>query len=254
VDISLVSQVIPRELIEEEDSRPPTEVKAKPSTTARSINRPVSVSRTAESPSSGSPGSSSEGGSVERITSGVQAMGPFRFPSDHSNGAVEHERGRSQAPTPIQGNTMSTAELPLTLNPQANEVVLYQSLVEVRSIRRRASRLLKPIPGTQIKPKTREIILTNHRLICLKTKNSPTRSSVKSELFIKAGEEGKEKEKKKDGKDAKGILVSAELKGDREFAVLSSIKTFHYATEDASTASLFVEKINTAISSLNVQS
>lgn len=100
-------------------------------------------------------------------------------------------------------------------------MVLYQSLVEVRSIRRRASRLLKPIPGTQIKPKTREIILTNHRLICLKTKNSPTRSSVKSELFIKAGEEGKEKEKKKDGKDAKGILVSAELKGDREFAVLS---------------------------------
>ncbi|KAF9071045.1 kinase-like domain-containing protein [Rhodocollybia butyracea] len=208
---------------------------------------PINISSftrpTPESPS-GSPESSSEGaGSLERVAIGLQAMRPFRLPSDHS---VDHERGRSQAPTPIQGNTFPATELPSILNPRAHEVILQRSTVEVRSIRRRASRLLKPIAGAQIKTKTRELILTNHRLICFKIKSSSRNSPIKSELFFKSADEWKEKDKKKDVKEMKAVLMSAELKEGREFVVLSSIKTFHYAAQDALTASLFVDKINEA--------
>ncbi|KIK67029.1 hypothetical protein GYMLUDRAFT_54885 [Collybiopsis luxurians FD-317 M1] len=244
VDLALGS---PRDLAEEAFESPTYA----PGVTAVSVDIPNSYHRsTAESPSSGSPESSSDGGgSVERITAGVQKMAPFQFPPDHGKKADEHERGRSQAPTPVQGNTLT--ELPSTLNPHPNEMVLHWAVVEKKSIHRRASRLLKPIAGSQMKSKTRELILTNFRLICLKSKSSLDCSSVKSELIIKAFEEGKdkerEKEKRKDLKDTKGVLFSAESKTGREFIVLSSIKTFHYAAQDAAAASLLVEKINGAL-------
>ncbi|KAJ4000033.1 kinase-like protein [Lentinula boryana] len=245
VDISMVSRMIP-ELDEEQQATFADNTHPALSAT-NSINLPSSAARVAvESSPSGSPGSSSDGGgSVERIVAGLQAMRPLRFPSDYSETIVERERGRSQATTPIQGNALSTTDLPSALNPKTNEVVLYRLSVEDRSVRRRASRLLKPIPGAQIKPKIRELILTNHRLICVKTKTPQTYASVKSELFMKPTND-REKEKKKDGKEVKGILESADLKGDRDIVVLSSIKTFHYAAQDAITASVFVQKINEA--------
>ncbi|KAJ4494043.1 kinase-like domain-containing protein [Lentinula edodes] len=249
VDLSLVSQVIPGDLDEGHRGLSGSA----DSTAAMPITIPSSVAR-AESPPSGSPESSSDGdGSVERVAAGLQAMKPFRFTSNYSEIAVERERGRSQAPTPIQGNTSSTIELPLALNPEPDEVVIYRSIVEDHSARRRANRLLKPIPGAQIKPKARELILTNYRLICVKAKTPPSYSSVKLELFLKAVYD-REKEKKKDGKEMKGILESADLKGGRDFIVISSIKTFHYTVQDASTASVFVQRINEAKSSSNYRS
>ncbi|KAF5389497.1 hypothetical protein D9757_004353 [Collybiopsis confluens] len=200
---------------------------------------------TAGSPSSGSPESSSEGGgSVERIAAGVQNMRPFQFPLDYSEKFDEGERGRSQAPTPIQGNTLT--EVPSTLNPQPHEVVLHWSIVEKRSTHRRASRLLKPIAGAQTKSKARDLILTNLRLICVKSKRSLDFSSVKSELFFKVTDE-KEREKRKEVKDT-GVLLSAECREGREFVVISSAKIFHYAAQDTPAAAAFVEKINRVIS------
>ncbi|KAJ4468251.1 kinase-like protein [Lentinula aciculospora] len=248
VDISLVSRIMPGELSGNQrgQSTDPT------LSVSMSNNVSSPIARVAaESTLSGSPESSSDGGgSVERISVNLQAMKPFRASSDHNETIEERERGRSQAPTPIQGNALLTAELPLALSPRANEVVLSRMLVEDRSVRRRASRLLKPIPGAQIKPKTRELILTNHRLICVKTKEPPTYVSVKSELFMKAVDDN-EKEKKRDGKDIKGILNSVNFQGDRDFIVLSSIKTYHYAAQDSPAASDFVQKINEAKSVLN---
>lgn len=233
VDISLVSQVIPGDLDEEHQGLSGSA----DSTAAMPITIPSSVTR-AESPPSGSPESSSDGDrSVERVAAGLQTMKLSRFTSDYSEIAVERERGRSQAPTPIQGNTSSTIELyacnhlfpailfivscrPLALNPEPNEKVIYRSIVEDHSARRRANRLLKPIPGAQIKPKARELILTNYRLICVKAKTPPSHAPVKLELFLKEAYD-REKEKKKDGKEIKGILESADLKGGRDFIVFS---------------------------------
>ncbi|KAJ3713381.1 kinase-like protein [Lentinula raphanica] len=250
VEISLVSHLA---LEGPAEAQHGTFTSHEPSTLSavKSIDIPGRVA--AESPPSGSPESSSDGGgSVERAVAGLQAMKPFRFSSDHIESIVEQERGRSRATTPIQGNISSTADLPSTLNLHPNEVMLCRLSVEDYSMRRRrASRLLKPIPGAQIKPKVRELILTNFRLICFKkSKVPPTSVFVKMELFMKARDE-REKERKKDGKDVKGILESAQFKGDRDFVVLSSIKTFHYAAPDASTASAIVQKINETKSSSN---
>jgi len=87
--------------------------------------------------------------------------------------------------------------------------------VEARSLRRRASRLL-PLPVPPSKPKTRLLILTERRVLCLKHFKGEV--SVKSELALRASEKLKEKEKEK---ESRGIVASVERKGDREFVVLT---------------------------------
>lgn len=98
------------------------------------------------------------------------------------------------------------------------EKVLFNSIVESRKPRRRASRLL-PM-ATPPKPKTRLLVLTTNRLICLKLRPKGG-VSIKSELGLRAGDKpGKEKEKERE-KEMRCILSSVEPKGETEFVVFT---------------------------------
>lgn len=102
------------------------------------------------------------------------------------------------------------------LNLPDGETILYSSTVEARSLRRRASRLL-PLKVPPTKPKTRELILTNRRLFCLKHRGKlPEDITVKEELFLRA-EKVESKEKEKESR----VLTTVELKGEREFVVFT---------------------------------
>jgi 3-phosphoinositide dependent protein kinase-1 len=143
------------------------------------------------------------------------------------------------------------------------EVVLFKSTVEARSLRRRASRLI-PLPVPPSKPKTRELILTSRRLICLKQRQKgPPGISIKSELALRASEKLKEKDKEK---ESRGIVASVERKGEREFVVLTvrsnfsqdlyptlinlqSSKTYSYAATNSELASKWTEQLNNALAS-----
>ncbi|KAK7035252.1 serine/threonine protein kinase [Paramarasmius palmivorus] len=194
--------------------------------------------------------SSSDGadGEVDRVAEQMQALKrpTSRLPSDTS--INEYERGRRQTMTPIQGNG-PRIDLVSLLDLAEGETILFRSSVEARSIRRRASRLL-PLASVQMKPKTRELILTSRRLVCLKLREkTPEIITLKAELLLpvestsSSPKDGKEKE-------TRSVVSSAELKGDREFVVLSSSKNYHYATLDPQAAAIWVEKIN-AILPLN---
>ena len=100
---------------------------------------------------------------------------------------------------------------------------MFNSTVEALPLRRRASRLIPlPVPG---KPKTRQLILTNRRLICLKQRlKSQDAITIKSELLLRPPEKLKEKDKER---ESRGILVSVERKTEREFAVLTVNPSSH---------------------------
>lgn len=188
------------------------------------------------SSSLGSRSSSSDGSPVGKLAAGMEAFS-FRAssPERKSPSHSEHERGRTQATTPVQGNG-PPIDLPSALKFSQGETILHQSTVEVRTLRRRASRLLPiPIPVAPTKPKTRELILTNRRLFCLKHK-SPMDLSIKSEFLLRS-EKLKEKE-------TRSVVTTVELKGEREFVVLTTSKTHHYATQDSQLASTWVQKID----------
>lgn len=96
--------------------------------------------------------------------------------------------------------------------------------MEARSLRRRASRLL-PLPVPPSKAKTRELILTSRRLLCLKHRPKGLGEiSIKSELALRASEKLKEKDKEK---ESRGIVASVERKGEREFVVLTVRSTIN---------------------------
>lgn len=98
------------------------------------------------------------------------------------------------------------------------ELILFKSSVEARALRRRGSRLL-PLSVPQVKPRPRELILTTRRLFCIKLREKrPADVSIKSELRLRAPDKAKEKEK---DKDSRGFISSVELKGEREFVVLT---------------------------------
>ncbi|KAJ7594723.1 kinase-like protein [Mycena floridula] len=143
----------------------------------------------------------------------------------------ERERGRTQALTPVQGHGPAI-ELTSALKLADNETVLCRSDVEVRSLRRRASRLI-PIPVPPIKPKNRELILTTRRLFCVKYK-SPEILNIKTELSLRSDR-------------PKDTISTVELKGEREFVVLTSSKAYHYATRDRETALTWVQKIDATL-------
>lgn len=102
---------------------------------------------------------------------------------------------------------------------------MFNSAVEALTLRRRASRLIPlPVPS---KPKPRQLILTNRRLICLKqrTKNQDA-ITIKSELLLRPSEKLKEKDRER---ESRGVLVSVERKTEREFAVLTvNLPCHHY--------------------------
>lgn len=103
------------------------------------------------------------------------------------------------------------------------ETVLFSTRVEARSPKRRGSKLRLPISVSPIRPKTRQLLLTTHRLLCVKQREEGG-VSLKSELSLGKGivnvSSGTEKLKEKD-KEAKSVVESAERKSEREFVVLT---------------------------------
>jgi 3-phosphoinositide dependent protein kinase-1 len=91
--------------------------------------------------------------------------------------------------------------------------VLLRSTVEARTPRRRASKLL-PILVPPAKVKTRTLVLTTRRLVCLKMRHKGVRGvSIKAEFALRAGEKGK------DGRSV--VVVSVEPLGEREFVIMT---------------------------------
>ena len=102
------------------------------------------------------------------------------------------------------------------------EVILFNTRVEARSPKRRGSKLRLPISVSPIRPKTRQLLLTTHRLLCVKQRLEGG-VGLKSELNLRKGtgvSTGTEKTKEKE-KEAKSIVESAERKSEREFVVLT---------------------------------
>lgn len=183
--------------------------------------------------------SSSDGSAVEKLASDMQAFS-FRSPSPErkSPSRSEYERGRAQATTPIQGNG-ATIDIRSVLKLPEDELVVYRSEVDVRSLRRQASRLLPiPIPVARPRSRERELILTNRRLFCLKRKSTAD-ITIKSEFFLRP-----QKTKEKDNRN---VISTVELKGECEFAVVTTSKSHHYITSDAQLASTWVQKIDFAL-------
>ncbi|KAH0827309.1 kinase-like protein [Lanmaoa asiatica] len=167
--------------------------------------------------------------------------------------AVELERGRNRALTPVQGNgRLRDADFLSLLLPE--EAILFSTRVEARSPKRRGSKLRLPISVSPIRPKTRLLLLTTHRLLCVKQRVDGG-VSLKSELSLGKGismssgtEKLKERDKEKEKeREAKSIVESAERKSEREFVVLTSTKSQTYAADSGAVASKWVEKINNAL-------
>lgn len=196
---------------------------------------PIDVPRAPRpgSHSTGSITSSSDGSPVDKMP----------VPSDESS------RGRPRAQTPIQGNGLHDPELyvvslalfrvflvPLSalsfdkltgIAERRNslmlpeEHVVFNTLVEPGGPKRRASRLL----AMAVTPKKhqkqqqqhpRQLILTTHRLLCVK--NKPGRAvQVRTELFVKPPL-GKDKDK---DRDQRHLVMAIEPKGEREFVVIT---------------------------------
>ncbi|KAF8441736.1 kinase-like domain-containing protein [Boletus edulis BED1] len=172
---------------------------------------------------------------------------------DKSNVAVaiavqELERGRNRALTPVQGNgRLRDADFSSLL--LLGEIILFSTRVEARSPKRRGSKLRLPISVSPIRTKTRQLLLTTHRLLCVKQRVEGD-VGLKSELSLRKGVNvgsGTEKTKERE-KEAKSIVESAERKSEREFVVLTSTKSQTYAAESGAFASLWVDKINSALS------
>ncbi|KAH7926505.1 kinase-like protein [Leucogyrophana mollusca] len=154
-------------------------------------------------PDAGTASSSSEGSPAERLGTTIEAL--------------ELSRGRNRAQTPIQGHgPPSDSDWSSVLMP--GESVVFNTRVEARSPKRRGSRLRLPLSVSPMRPKTRQLLLTTHRLLCLKQRGGVGGVSIKSELALQLTEKGKDKDKEK---EARSVVESAEPKGDKEFVVLT---------------------------------
>ncbi|KAH7909106.1 kinase-like protein [Hygrophoropsis aurantiaca] len=188
---------------------------------AQSATIPIRV------PDVGTVSSSSEGSPGERLGTAMDAL--------------ELSRGRNRSETPIQGHGPSSdTDWSSVLLP--GEKVLFNTRVEARSPKRRGSRLRLPLSVSPMRPKTRQLLLTTHRLLCLKQRGGTGGISIKSELALQRSDKGKEKEK-----DSRSVVESAEAKGEKEFVVLTSTRSQTYAAETSSLAATWVGKINAAV-------
>ncbi|KAG0704689.1 kinase-like protein [Suillus ampliporus] len=200
----------------------------------------------------GSGSSSSDGSPVGRVTADLSVK--MRIGSDvEAKLKPSLSRGRNRAQTPVQGNgPCSNADWSCLLLP--SESVLFHTRVEARSPKRRGSRLRLPISTSLTKTKTRQLVLTTMRLLCVKQKEGG-QLSLKSEVGLGAGDKGKEREKPREGKekerdaakDGKDVIECAEPKGEREFVILTSTRSQTYAAETRAVSALWVEKINAAL-------
>ncbi|KAH8093861.1 kinase-like protein [Cristinia sonorae] len=191
----------------------------------------VPVRSVRSSSSAGSFTSSSDGSPVDKLGAALEA----------AKLDLGEERGRNRAQTPIQGNKPPEEWVGI-LNP--GETVIYNSSVETSPLRRRASRILA-IAVTP-KRKTRELLLTNHRLLCLKRK--PNRPYVVRSEWSLSRPSPSEKDKERE-KETRYLIVNVELKTDREFVIMTATKTHSFHTPSSSTTSVWVNKIREALGS-----
>lgn len=196
-----------------------------------------------ESPATGTSSSSEEShtGHIEQIMDSMTIGATKRSPADTQHGSDE-ERGRNKIQSPVQGNGptndvdlcvflyMKARYLGLPrshvsssiLGLPSDEKIIFNSNVETRSLRHLANRLI-PLPVPVSKTKTRQLVLTTRRLLCLKQQPKDSSVTVKTELALRASTKLKEKDKER---DSRGIIANIERKGDREF-VISTVSFFN---------------------------
>lgn len=145
------------------------------------------------------------------------------------------------------------------LSPEEN--VIFNSDVETSALRRRASRLLAMAVAPR--RKIRELVLTDRRLVCLKSK--PGRPYIVRNDFVL-----RQPEKEKDSKHL--LITGVEMKGDREFVVMTvstpsarcsrclldsvpfqSAKSHGFITTSPTLATTWVRKIREALESQGQQ-
>lgn len=109
------------------------------------------------------------------------------------------------------------------------EQIIFQSSVVTTSLKRRSSKLLSIASVTpKKKQKSRELILTTNRVVCIKVEKGGRGINTKLELLTQKPAEkekdknDKERDKKKSKeKDISNNIISVDLKGEREFVVLT---------------------------------
>ncbi|KIY63618.1 kinase-like protein [Cylindrobasidium torrendii FP15055 ss-10] len=152
----------------------------------------------------------------------------------------EEERGRKHAPTPIQGHA-PPVDFGRLLSLPANEKPSFVSTVEISSLRRRASRLLRPLASAPVaKKKMRHLVLTDKRLLLVKYESRhPDDVTVKGEYLL-GGASDKE--------SAGRVISSVATKGDRDVVVLTASKTVSFTAPDSVTAGSWVKRLTERLS------
>lgn len=155
-------------------------------------------------------------------------------PSTAMDAALVLARGRDRTQTPIQGNGPARDDEEWSALLMVGESVLFNAMVEKSALRRRASRLLA-IAGAP-RRKTRELVLTDRRLVCLKHK--PGRPyQLSNELALRPSERDK---------DSKSAVLGIEPKGEREFVVMTGAKSYSYITSSPALAQTWIRKVREA--------
>jgi len=183
----------------------------------------------------GSTTSSSEGSPIEKLGAALEAA----------------LRGRGRNHTPVQGNGLVDLNwsdfcrcfvlfwgLPIIFRSSIllpGEGIRFQSLVSTSSLKRRPSKLLSIT--TKKKAKSRMLLLTNTRLICLKIEKGGRVLAIRGEWvfpMVTTGKENpkserpkpeKEKERKKRKDSLNQTVISVDPKGEKEFFVLTVRQT-----------------------------
>ncbi|KZV76288.1 kinase-like protein [Peniophora sp. CONT] len=177
--------------------------------------------------------SSSDGSPVEKL-------GPFD---------TMKLRGRNRTRSPIGGsNSHSEPRPPLepdwssALSP--GETILLTGEVEETVMKRRTSRLLLPIPVAPRRPKVRQLVLSSHRLLCLKQTKSGRGIGVKSEYGLRPSEKEKEKDRQK---EERIMVTEVAQKGERGFVLFTTSRSAFFLAQDQTAAENWVLKISEAL-------
>jgi 3-phosphoinositide dependent protein kinase-1 len=89
-------------------------------------------------------------------------------------------------------------------------------------MKRRSSKLLSIASVTpKKKQKKRELILTTHRVVCIKVEKGGRSLVVKADMVAKKPAEKEKERDKKKAKESANYIVSVDPKGEREFVILT---------------------------------
>ncbi|KAI0316253.1 kinase-like domain-containing protein [Amylostereum chailletii] len=173
--------------------------------------------------------SSSDGSPVEKLGAALEAM--------------KLNRGRNRTRSPMR-NAGPPVEPDWSSVLSPGEVMLFNSEVEETVMKRRTSRLLLPLPVAPRRPKVRQLVLTSHRLVCLKQLKSGRGIGIKSEYSLRPSEKEKEKDREK---EQRCMVTGVAKKGAREFVMFTTSKSGFFVAETEDAASVWVEKITEAL-------